>query len=58
MLFRKLKPSSVRFCFTDEKPDDVRSVLKKYNEHRQHDGSTDVSLIDTYTRGHIKRGVE
>ena len=58
MLFRKLKPSSVRFCFTDEKPDDVRSVLKKYNEHRQYDGSTDVCLIDTYTRGHIKRGVE
>lgn len=57
-LFGKLKPSSVRFCFTDEKPREVRNILTGYFEHRRPDGSTDINLIDKYTRGHLKRGVE
>ena len=57
-LFRKIKPSSLRFCFTDENAGEVGKILSDYYEQRHNDGSTDLNLIDTYTRGHLKRGVE
>ncbi len=57
-LFDRLKPSSVRFMFTDEDHDKVSSVLDMYYSNRSRNGSSDVKLCATYTKGHLKRGVE
>ncbi|MCR5673331.1 MAG: U32 family peptidase [Lachnospiraceae bacterium] len=55
-LFEKLKPSSVRLSFTDEKPSEVKSMIEKYLINKRTDGYAPVSLCERYTRGHIKRG--
>ena len=41
-----------------ENAGEVGKILSDYYEQRHNDGSTDLNLIDTYTRGHLKRGVE
>ncbi len=57
-LFDEIRPSSVRFCFTDEDGDEIKRILDRYYSLRNENGSTREQLIDKYTRGHIKRGVE
>jgi len=57
-LFDKLRPSSVRFCFTHEDADTVSSILDMYISNRKENGSAPVRFSDNYTKGHIKRGVE
>ena len=57
-LFACIRPSSLRFCFTDEKGDEVTRILDTYYKHRRNDGTISVHLTGKYTRGHLKRGVE
>ena len=57
-LFETVRPSSVRLSFTDEDEHTTREVLQTYFTNRQKGGYTSVKLIDKYTKGHIKRGVD
>ena len=57
-LFDEIRPSSVRFCFTDEDGDRIKRILDGYYDLRNDNGSARGQLIYKYTRGHIKRGVE
>ena len=56
-LIRTIRPSAVRFSFTDEDPRQVSAVLGTYMSSRTECGSCARPLIDKYTRGHIRRGV-
>ncbi len=57
-LFDRIRPSSVRFAFTDEPEATVKAVLDKYFAERNDNGSTGVKLLDRYTKGHLNRGVD
>ncbi len=57
-LFSRIRPSSVRFSFTNEAPEDITRILETYISGRNDNGSTDKKLIDRYTKGHINRGID
>ena len=57
-LFDRIRPSSVRFAFTDESGHQVRSILERYLAARCPNGATCENITDKYTRGHIRRGIE
>lgn len=57
-LFEKIKPSSLRFEFTDETPDRVDDIIRSYYDHKKADGSFDIKLCADRTKGHLKRGVD
>ncbi|MCR5590199.1 MAG: U32 family peptidase [Lachnospiraceae bacterium] len=57
-VFDAIRPSSVRFVFTDEEPDEAGRILDIYMSNRHKNGSTDEPITEKYTRGHIKRGVD
>ena len=56
-LFERLRPSSVRLAFTYESADTVSDIIRAYTGSKKPDGSTDIKLINRYTKGHLKRGV-
>ena len=55
-LIKRLRPSSVRFCFTDESPEEMERILDLYFMTREPGGFSPAKLCDRYTRGHINRG--
>ncbi|MCR5686768.1 MAG: U32 family peptidase [Lachnospiraceae bacterium] len=57
-LIGKIKPSSVRFCFTDEGMRDTGEILRRYISNRDETGFAPVTFSVKYTRGHLKRGVD
>ncbi len=57
-LFESIRPTSVRFEFTDEDAGVTTDIIERYYELRNADGSTREGLIDKYTKGHLKRGVD
>ena len=57
VLFDKLTPSSVRFSFTDETPEEVSRILGMYFDSRTKSGSAPVHFTGKYTKGHLRRGV-
>lgn len=57
-LFEMIRPSSVRLAFTDEDPSEIRRITDLYMEKRQKSGYTAEKLIERYTKGHIRRGVD
>lgn len=57
-VFEDLSPSVVRLMFTDEDPETVSDILKRYFTYKNPDASTDIKLTDSYTKGHLNRGVE
>ena len=57
-LFDRIRPSSVRFAFTDESRNTAKALLDKYFSQRNDNGSTKVKLVDRYTKGHLNRGVD
>ncbi len=57
-LFDEIRPSSIRFSFTDESKDEISRIMKSYYDTRLTNGSTRVKLLDEYTKGHLNRGVD
>ena len=57
-VFEAVRPSVVRLAFTDENAKQMADVLSKYFATRQPGGFSSDRIIDRYTRGHIKRGVD
>ena len=53
-----IRPSSVRLSFTDERAEEMKRILDRYFANRMPNGSTSCKLIDRYTKGHIRRGVD
>lgn len=56
-LIERIKPSSVRFMFTDETGEEVSDILDRYYDTRISISTKD-TLIAIYTKGHLKRGVD
>ena len=57
-LFARLRPSSVRFMFTDERDDMVSDMIGSYLSGRNSNGSINTKPSGRYTKGHLNRGVE
>lgn len=53
----RLKPAGIRLIFTMEKPDQVREVIQQYVDV-YHYGKDLRQTGSSYTKGHLKRGVE
>ena len=57
-LFGSIRPSSLRFVFTDETGQETSNILNSYYKQRTKCGATKKVLIDKYTKGHLNRGVD
>ncbi len=57
-LIKKLAPSSLRLSFTDESASEAEEILGRYFSAADEKGFTSIKLIDKYTKGHLKRGVD
>ena len=57
-LFAAIRPSSLRFVFTDETAEETKHILDSYYETRTRHGATQHVLIDNYTKGHLNRGAD
>ena len=56
-LFDRIRPSSVRFSFTNETASETAGILNTYFEGRRKNGSS-VKPVDRYTKGHLNRGID
>lgn len=57
-LFDAIRPSFVRFDFTDESSDELCRIVSKYIKDRSDKGYTETGIISEHTKGHLRRGVD
>ncbi len=55
---KKLDPQALRFCFTNEDPDTIEGIIDHFAGEYIEGKRISFPGADSFTRGHLKRGIE